>query len=208
MREKITAAFKNALWLSLLLHLLLLLSFSLVYTSQTRVEPKPSLDIPAYVYQEQPSPPPKVAQQKDASPLGMMKPVNKQMIQNKPQLQKRSEKKTEAIHLVGDDKKTPPKPLVKIIGKGLAAHLAYPKIATDFNLKGTALVGFILYPNGQVREAQIVKSSGSDILDNAAVAGVQGMSPLKDIDLYLTEPKFLVVGIIFSGNEPVGRLMI
>lgn len=210
MREKIAAALKNAFWLSLLLHVLLLLSFSLVYTGRPPIaEPKPSLDIPAYVYNDFPSPPPKIAQQKeDTSTLGTMKPVTKQVAETKPRPPAKPEQKTEAIHLVGDDKKTPPKPLAKLIGKGLAAHLVYPKIATDFNLKGTAFIGFILYPNGQVREAQVVQSSGSDILDNAALAGVQAISPLKDVDLYLQEPKFLVVGIIFSGNEPVGRLMI
>lgn len=58
MREKIAAILKNALCLSLLLHLLLVLSFSLAYTLGSIREPKPSLEIPAYVYRGELSKPP------------------------------------------------------------------------------------------------------------------------------------------------------
>lgn len=213
MREKIRTALKHSLWLSVLFHVLLMLSFSLVLTWQPPVKPIPALDIPAYVYRGELATPQvlkQTAEKTETSNEGLLKPLPKQeAAKNKPQPQSAMPKKTtEAIHLVGDDKKTPPKPLVKLLGKGLAAHLKYPKIATDFNLKGIAMVGFILHPDGRVMEAHIVKSSGSDILDNAALSGVKDMSPLKEVNVYLQEPKFLVVGIIFSGDEPVGRLMI
>lgn len=202
-QQKLNWALTHSLWASLLLHVLFLLSFSLVYTFQPTQPPQPSLDIPAYVYNSEVAPAAAAVQpyaEKNIQPTSQPTP--------KPQsAAAKHNQNTEAIHLIGD-RKTPPKPLVKLLGKGLAAHLVYPRIAADFNLKGITLVGFTLYPDGRVMDAQVVKSSGAQVLDNAALAGVIAMSPLKEVNQYLQEPQFLVVGIIFSNNEPVGRLMI
>jgi TonB family protein len=213
MRQRIARVLQShPFWVSLLLHVLLVISFSLIITFQPRTPPTPSLEVPAYVYRETMTPRPQQSIQKKmpSSSNGILKPVSQKRVAAQPSSPPKVEKikqETQPIHLIGD-KKTPPKPLVKLLGKALAAHLVYPKIAVDFNLKGTTFVGFTLYPDGSVMGARIVKSSGADILDKAALDGVNAMAPLKEIGLYLQEPKFLVVGIIFSGDEPVGRLMI
>lgn len=100
------------------------------------------------------------------------------------------------MHLIGEDKII--KPIIKIVGKSLTAHLVYPKIAVDFELRGRALVGFMLHPDGQVTDVQLVQSSTVGPLDDEAVAAVKQMSPLQGVAPYLKEPDYMVIGIIFG----------
>jgi TonB family protein len=102
----------------------------------------------------------------------------------------------EPMHLIGESKII--KPLIKILAKALSQHLIYPKIAEDFNLRGTVLVGFMLHPQGYVTESRVVKSSGAGVLDDAAREAVDGMSPVMGVGEFMQKPEFLVVGIIFG----------
>ena len=102
----------------------------------------------------------------------------------------------ESMHLIGESKII--KPLIKILARALSEHLVYPKIAQDFNLRGTVLVGFTLHPQGYVTETKIVKSSGAGVLDDAAREAVNGMSPVMGVGDIMQKPEFLVVGIIFG----------
>lgn len=219
MRKNIGKALKYLpLWVSILIHLLLLFSMTVVFFPAVKYEPSPSMEVPAYVYNE---PQPQHANTKTttsssvkkSSPWGIEKPNSQPTIaansgsSTKSEKQIKADKTTEAIHLVGD-KNTPPKPLIKIIGKALAAHLVYPKVAVDFNLKGRAIIGFTLHPDGSVSNVKVLKSSGADVLDKAAVAGVTNMGPLKGVSEFIAKAEEMVVGIIFSGDGPIKPLII
>ncbi len=219
MRKNIGKLLKySPLWVSILIHLLLLFSMTVVFFPAVRYEPSPSMEVPAYVYNE-PQPQhantktPTSASVKKSSPLGIEKPNSQPTMASnsgsstKAEKQIKADKTTEAIHLVGD-KNTPPKPLIKIIGKALAAHLVYPKVAVDFNLKGRAIIGFTLHPDGSVSNVKVLKSSGADVLDKAAVAGVANMGPLKGVSEFIAKAEDMVVGIIFSGDGPIKPLII
>lgn len=104
--------------------------------------------------------------------------------------------KEDPVHLVGEKKVA--KPLVLILGKALAAHLKYPKTAEDFNIRGTAFVGFTLHPDGSVTDVQLVQSSGTGVLDNEAMHGVTTMAPVLHVNQYLQAPEYLIVGVIFG----------
>lgn len=108
-----------------------------------------------------------------------------------------STKVTEAINLVGD-KKVVPKPLIILLGKALAKHLVYPKIAVDFKLRGMSFVGFVLHPDGTLSNVQLIQSSKAGVLDDEAIAAVSAISPVKNVNEYVDKPKKLVVGIIFD----------
>jgi hypothetical protein len=43
-----------------------------------------------------------------------------------------------------------------------------------------------------------MQSSGADILDEAALRGIQAISPLGGANQYVPKSRFLVVGIIFK----------
>ena len=214
-RRVITALKRHTLWLSLLLHLLFVWNFAFVWTHQVPKEEAPSLDISSYVYNEPSSPAvqqqatPQQANNQKARPVdknGIEKPQTSRTTiatgrhhQSEPQpidIAKTTPTDEAPVHLIGESKVV--KPLIKILGQALSAHLVYPRIALDFNLRGTAHVGFLLSPNGQVSNAQVVKSSGAGVLDDAALSAVNAMSPVHGVTPYVDQPKFLIVGIIFG----------
>ncbi len=102
----------------------------------------------------------------------------------------------QAVHLIGDKKTEDP--LIKLLGKAISARLVYPRAAVDFNLHGTAYIGFTLHPNGELTGIRVVQTSGADVLDDAALRGIQAISPLGGANQYVPKERFLVVGIIFK----------
>lgn len=197
---------RNSFWLAILCHLLLFLSFSLILTSQIKSEEKPDLYIPSYVYHETaastsaPESKEKNATDKNA----LEKPAPSRTTPTQPDESHPTQNTTAAIaknkedpvHLIGDKKMD--KPLLTLLGKAISAHLVYPKTAVDFNIRGVASVGFLLFPDGHITSIQLINSSHAGVLDAAAISAVNAMSPVKNVNLYLHEPKFMVVGIIFG----------
>lgn len=204
---------KYSFWLALLLHLLLFASVSVVFlTVNDTIPPKaPDLYIPAYTTSSDagstadikqatkqqkavvdkkidPSAIAVTASREKQRTLAHFKPGAQQAI-TLPQTE-------EPVHLIGDEKVD--KSLMVVLGKALSAHLSYPKIAIDFNLRGRALVGFTLYPDGHITDLQLVKSSGASVLDTAVLDAVNAMMPVKHVADYLHAPEYLVIGVIFG----------
>ncbi len=202
---------RNSFWLVLLCHCLLFSGVSFVWVLKPALiklpddKEKPSLFIPSYVYHDATAPlapiqekvpPQKVLPQ---SKLGIKKPTMAEM----PQLLNTSRSvnisrspETEPVHLIGD--KRIDKPLLTLLGKALTAHLVYPKSAMDLNVKGTPVIGFLLYPTGQVSEVQLLRTSRAEVLDKAALAAASAIAPVNHVDQYIDKPKFIVIGIIFE----------
>lgn len=99
------------------------------------------------------------------------------------------------VHLIGD--KALDDPLRKLLGQAITAHLVYPQLARELFLRGVSSIGFTIAPSGEVTHVRVVKSSGERILDNAAAAAIRDMAPVANVDIYLHEPKDMVVNIIF-----------
>lgn len=204
---------KNSLGLSLFLHLLFLWGFLHLFVKSPVPEVKPDLYVSSYLYQDVPSP--SLAVTKTApvrstvlpvttSPQGTKPPtpLEAPLPQSPPQPEKKiaiqkPADDLEAIHLIGN-KKALPAPLIKLLAKALTASLAYPKMAADFRLKGTAYVRFLVYPDGHITNVQLVKSSSADVLDQAALNAVLAISPLNQVGPYLSQPKYIVFGFIFG----------
>ena len=129
--------------------------------------------------------------------------IEKPLIDNTPRelsqlIPKSASQSSEPVHLIGE--KGVAKPLIVLLGKALTAHLAYPKIAIDLNVHGVAVVGFVVHPDGQVTDVRLVESSRADVLDRAAVTAANEISPVKNVGLYLKEPKYIIFGIIFGSR--------
>lgn len=186
--------------ISLLLHLALLCSMIFSWNHYAILpEKKPSMYVPSYTYQQPSSSTSMPSLQQNQSVR-----QEKSTISTAAQIRhastastSSSTKVTEAIHLVGD-KNTVPKPLIQLLGKALAAHLVYPKIALDFKIQGRAFVGFILHPDGTLSNISLVRSSHAGVLDDEAMAAVSAISPIKNVSTYLHQPEPMVVGIIFE----------
>lgn len=213
---------RNSFWIVLLCHCLLFLGVSLQWAASIKLlkaEPqdKPSLFIPSYIAHDQPAPtmqqqpsPPVPPQEKPTptqdsqkvvptSKIGIEKPL---MTHTRPSFNtshpidiSRSPE-TEPVHLIGDKKID--RPLLTLLGKALTKHLIYPKSAIDLNVKGTSVIGFVLYPDGHIANLQLLRTSRAEVLDQAALSAANGINPVNHVSQYLTQPKFMVIGIIFQ----------
>lgn len=209
---------RHGFWLSLLGHLLLWSGFSFVWFHQPDLEKHPELYIPSYIASAeqipqpaslpavQPTEKPTVEQKKPTSKNGIEKPAKPKAPSPPPTPHASAPSKYQAmspasleeqgVHLIGDEKID--KSLRTILGKAISQHLYYPRSAIEFNVRGTVLVGFTIYPDGRVTDVQLVKPSNAGILNVAALEAIQHISPVEGVGEYVTAPRFLVVGIIFG----------
>lgn len=198
--------------MALLLHLLLLLSFSIVLVFQPQKEETPALFIPSYISQNIDKEVVKQPQQKvvdDQEEKQFPEKNEKEGLASKSHTKKSRSvessdnaesatpaKAIDGVHLIG--KKKLDDPLIKILGQAIGRHLIYPRIALDFGLRGTAYVGFNIRPDGIVTDVRLVQSSNAGVLDEEAVRAIRQMSPVGKVDEYVKETRYLVVGIIFG----------
>jgi TonB family protein len=114
--------------------------------------------------------------------------------QVKKQKQKTARKKQALNHGVGDsntpaggkgsglDKggkvSTSAPSLLAKIRKKIARNKRYPRIAKEKNIAGKVKLGFKITEEGALEYVKVVKSSGSDLLDKAAVSAVRKAEPL------------------------------
>lgn len=196
---------RHTLVLSLLLHLLVLFSMTMMWVEAKPLQKPPSMFVPSYVYQSATTPPPELPQTVTkkvmADKNGIEKPVPQhhsaaQQKSAPPVARKIPNKQEEPIHLIGD-KNTIPSPIIKLLGRALYKHLKYPRIAVEFRLTGTAYVGFTLRPDGLITDVKIVRSSDAGVLDDEARNAVNAISPLAGVDQFVKKPKYMVIGIIF-----------
>ena len=208
---------RNSFWLSLFLHLFLLLIYLfLLFAPRERfkLEKSPEYYVPSYVAQN-PMPQNFAKQTTEASKNTQTKKLstdkngilkrssNSQMLGSISEdrmvlthdMMKEMSNETEPVHLIGDKKIA--KPLIKLLGKAIFSRLTYPKIAVDFNMQGATMIGFMIHPNGMVSDVRILKSSGTDIFDNAAMTAINEISPVQHVSDYIKEPQFIVANIVF-----------
>lgn len=196
-------------WLALILHVLFFLFLSSMWILKKNEEEKPAETfIPSYAYHESSH---AAAFQETAKELpqktiptsknGIEKPVFNAKTQRFNKIMDiSSPKSSEPVHLIGDNKKVP-EPLIILLGKALTAKLLYPRAAIDLTVKGMSVIGFVLHPDGHVTDVKLLKSSRADILDQAAIAAAQEISPVKNVSQYVTEPRPIVFGIIFGSRD-------
>lgn len=113
-----------------------------------------------------------------------------------PMIAKRSAQSTlatEATKPERDDKL-----LLKILHEAIANQQQYPESALQLNQTGTVKVGFLLQPDGQVRNVIVLASSGNNHLDQAALSAVQATTPISHVNRYLKQTKSMEVDIVFK----------
>ncbi len=102
---------------------------------------------------------------------------------------------TQPLHMIGD--KLLDDPLKELLGHAITRHLFYPEVAKELYLRGTVTIGLTLHPNGQITGVKLLKTSKERLLDLAALSAVKEASPVNHVNLYLKEPKYLVINILF-----------
>ncbi len=205
---------KTYFWLALLAHFLLLLSASLklAFDEELPFEKKSDQYLPAYLYQESksasssaPSMPQSANPQQsrvepEKNPLNkiVLKKVNEH--ENPVNQASRPFSRSAASYIQAESPNTG-KPsdarLITELTRATSAKLYYPAEAAAFHIKGMVTVRFLLQPDGRVEEVSIDQSSGFHILDQAALKAIQSISPVRDANLYLTQPRYILAGIFY-----------
>ncbi len=55
----------------------------------------------------------------------------------------------------------------------------------------------MLHTDGRMTDIKILKSSKERMLDVAALNAIKAASPVKNVDLYLKQDKYIVINILF-----------
>lgn len=74
----------------------------------------------------------------------------------------------------------------------------YPQSAMQMERQGRATMMFTLFPDGRIQHLRLLKSSGTESLDNAAFAAVQDAVPFNKVDKYLKFAKEFRIDVVFE----------
>jgi TonB family protein len=216
-----------ALILSLFLHLLILLSVTvMIFAPRVEEQQKsPELYTPAYVYKggitaSSLSSPKPVKMQKEmaSNPLPPTSQQKEQLSTSKST--KREVKKSVLsmtyqflqqnqhamiAHLKQEqepiylvgDSNSPVDPLIRLLARALSAHFDYPREAGMFGIRGRAVISMTLHPNGHLSNVQLLQSADNEDLDAAALYAVNSAPLVKGANKFMSEPKVFVIGFIF-----------
>ena len=214
---------RHTLWLSLFLHSLFLMTFSMVIVLPEENHKSPQLYVPSYVYKgaitpamRQPSmmtsslqQAKQNAQNKTNSEQTVYKPAAKHGIYPKSMLaasfaslqssqlkELSTPKNTEPILLIGDENEMAD-PLIRLLGRSLSAHFNYPKTEGMLGIKGKVILGLTLHPNGSFSNVEMLRSSNNQSLNAAALYAVNTAPPVFGADRFLDKPKHFVIGFVF-----------
>jgi protein TonB len=75
-----------------------------------------------------------------------------------------------------------------VISAALDRAKTYPRLARERGIQGVVHVRFKLKPSGDVERAEIARSSGYDILDNASLKAVYRAAPMPYVSGWVEVP--------------------
>lgn len=88
--------------------------------------------------------------------------------------------------------------LVLLIYYAIDAHKTYPSEAASQGESGQAIVEFTLFPNGNVSSIHLVKSSGFNVLDQAALSSVQASQPISNVNQLIKSPQQITIPVSYA----------
>ena len=82
------------------------------------------------------------------------------------------------------------------------AQWEYPELALRYGLEGKLLVEFSIGPRGQMERLRLVRSSGSEILDQEALRAIKAAAPFPPIPQWIKANPLTVLGeMIYDDNR-------
>jgi periplasmic protein TonB len=120
----------------------------------------------------------------------------KQVVQQKSSAQ--PSHKTFAQHRATEGNGKPITDLIAKLHAAIQSQQRYPEVAMQMERSGNTIVSFLLFPNGTISQLKIVKKSGTESLDEAALAAVNDAVPFKEVDSYLNRPQEYQITIVFE----------
>lgn len=105
-----------------------------------------------------------------------------------------SQAKTTAASSAG----APSSELLALLHEAIQRQQQYPNAAMQMEREGTVTLRFTLHRDGHVSELRVEKSSGTQSLDEAALAAIDKAAPFQQIERYLKQPAVYRLDVIFS----------
>lgn len=88
--------------------------------------------------------------------------------------------------------------LLAILHSAIQQQQHYPESAMQMERQGRATMKFTLFPNGNISDLRLAKSSGTESLDNAALVAIREAAPFNQINKYLNEAKEFSIDVVFE----------
>jgi protein TonB len=93
-------------------------------------------------------------------------------------------------------------PFTKIIERWIEAEWEYPELAKYHGLQGKVTVEFTVLQSGQVDLLSVVRSSGSNLLDEEAVRAIKAAAPFPPIPRSIAANRLrIIAGFTYLNNR-------
>jgi periplasmic protein TonB len=90
----------------------------------------------------------------------------------------------------------------KIVQQWIEAQWEYPDLAKQHGLQGRVVVQFTIQQNGEVTLLELVRSSGSALLDEEAVRAIRAAAPFRPFPRSIQEPGLkIIAGFVYSDQR-------
>jgi TonB family protein len=190
---------KQSLFASLFLHLAvfsgvgLCLDFSRPALQQ---EGEKLQYIPSYLYQSNPKQPVSSKQMTAEKPAQKSLPAQKKTPPSTPTQTTASPDPSSPPPSSASGEKT--EALLALLHQAIQNTQQYPATALQMGRQGRVQVGFRLFPDGRIRNLQLLQSCGTESLDMAALEAVRLAAPFQRIDTYIKAPGDFSIDVVFA----------
>lgn len=88
--------------------------------------------------------------------------------------------------------------LLVLLHNAILAQQHYPASALSMKRHGTVQIGFVLQPDGTAHAIELLQSSGTSSLDQAALQAIKQASPFVGVGAYLAQNKHFSLDVVFT----------
>jgi TonB family protein len=99
---------------------------------------------------------------------------------------------------IGNNIKNNTDQLLALLHTAIENAQFYPDSAQQMEREGSASVEFILHINGSITDLNLLHSSGTSSLDEAALEAVKKAAPFQHVEKYLRVPEKFNIDIVFK----------
>lgn len=92
----------------------------------------------------------------------------------------------------------PTQTLLALLHQAIQKHQQYPENAQEMRRQGRVTVKFVLNPDGTVSNVALIKSSGTDSLDHAALAAINDAAPYVFVNHYIHSSQEYRIDVVFE----------
>jgi len=90
---------------------------------------------------------------------------------------------------------------LKSLKQAIEAEWIYPPAALRYGLQGKLRLEFTIVRNGKLEEIQLIRSSGSNLLDDEAVRAVRASAPFRPLPAWMGERQSFTAGFEYNDNR-------